>query len=104
MKNFPSFSEWLKASENSALGRQKIAMAFGTGVDLAPARLNSRATINPGLLDLINGKDSKYDKKSGEELDDKFGDKPDVDDDEYMKAPERHKKHPKGKSHDSKKK
>lgn len=51
-----SFKDWLNAQEDSAIGRAKRAMALGLGPDLPPASLNSRATINPGLFDLIKKK------------------------------------------------
>lgn len=71
-----SFKDWLSAQENSAINRSKAAMAFGTGPDLPGPSLNSRSTINPGLLDMIKGKKKwGYTKKSEDELDKEFGDK-----------------------------
>jgi hypothetical protein len=71
-----SFKDWLMAQEDSAVGRSKTGWAFGTGVRMPPASLNSRATISPGLLDMIKG-DKKwgYTKNSEDKLDKEFGDK-----------------------------
>ncbi len=71
-----SFKDWLNAQESSATDRSKRAMAFGTGPDLPGPSLNSRSTINPGLLDMIKGKKKwGYTKDSEDELDKEFGDK-----------------------------